>query len=137
MSGRRGAGRGVASLGLPARHAGRFGLPGLRRLPRRVTVRGPSMMPTLSEGDVVLALPGARVRDGAVALVRWSARPGQLSVKRVHAPAADGHAEARGDNPRASTDSRELGPALVLAAVSYRLWPRPGRLPAVARESRG
>lgn len=123
-------GRGTPSRGLPDRHAGRFALPGLRRLPRRVTVRGPSMMPTLREGDVVLALPGARVRPGSVALVRWAARPGQLSVKRLESRTAEGLWVTRGDNARASTDSRDLGPASALAAVPFRLWPRPGRLAA-------
>lgn len=122
------ASRGTASRGLPDRHAGRFALPGLRRLPRRVTVRGSSMTPTLSEGDVVLAMPGARVRSGSIALVGWAARPGQLSVKRLLAVTADGRWSARGDNPRGSTDSRDLGPADALALVTWRLWPRPGRL---------
>jgi hypothetical protein len=34
-----------------------------------------------------------------------------------------------GDNPFGSTDSRELGPADVVAVVRARLWPRPGRIP--------
>jgi len=33
-----------------------------------------------------------------------------------------------GDNPFGSTDSRELGVARVLGVVTWRLWPRPGRL---------
>jgi hypothetical protein len=36
---------------------------------------------------------------------------------------------AVGDAPTASTDSRTLGPAVALAVVTHRLWPRPGRLP--------
>jgi hypothetical protein len=73
-------------------------------------------------------MPGGRVRPGSIALVRWPARPGQLSVKRLEARAADGRWTVRGDNARASTDSRELGPAEALAAVTWRLWPNPGRL---------
>jgi hypothetical protein len=85
------------------------------------------MSPTLADADVVLAVAGARVRPGVVALVRWAARPGQLSVKRV--VEADGDLwVVRGDNPFGSTDSRELGPAEVLAVVNWRLWPRPVRL---------
>ncbi|HEX4360262.1 MAG TPA: S26 family signal peptidase [Pseudonocardia sp.] len=98
---------------------------------RRVVVRGPSMSPTLADGDVVLVTLGARPRPGAVLLVRWPARPGQLSVKRaVRAEAGAGPAlwEVRGDNPFGSTDSRQLGPAAVLGVVRCRLWPRPGRL---------
>ena len=85
------------------------------------------MEPTLSDGDVVLAVPGAWVRPGRVALVVWTARPGQLSVKRL-GPSADGGRswDARGDNPAGSTDSRALGPAMAVGPVLWRLWPHPG-----------
>lgn len=85
------------------------------------------MSPTLADADVVLAVAGARVRPGVVALVRWASRPEQLSVKRVVEPRGDLWF-VRGDNPFGSTDSRELGPAEVLAVVGWRLWPRPVRL---------
>jgi phage repressor protein C with HTH and peptisase S24 domain len=101
----------------------------LRRRPRRVLVRGPSMAPTLHDGDVVVALPGTAVRPGEVALVRWPSRPGQLSVKRAALEDTDGWF-AVGDAPAASTDSRTLGPAEVMGPVRWRLWPRPGRLRA-------
>jgi phage repressor protein C with HTH and peptisase S24 domain len=94
---------------------------------RRVRVRGPSMAPALRDGDVVLAARRGRVRPGVVALVRWASRPGQLSVKRVVAADGDGWT-VHGDNTLASTDSRELGPAEVLAVVPLRLWPKPGTL---------
>jgi phage repressor protein C with HTH and peptisase S24 domain len=95
---------------------------------RRVAVRGPSMSPALSDGDVVLVTFGARPRPGDVVLVRWSARPGQLSVKRAVRPVGDGAEwEVRGDNPYGSTDSAQLGPARVLGVVRCRLWPRPRR----------
>ena len=91
------------------------------------------MSPTLADGDVVLVTFGARPRPGAVLLVRWAARPGQLSVKR--AVRAEGTLwRVRGDNPFGSTDSRQLGPAVVLGVVRCRLWPRPGRLPAKPRD---
>ncbi|MDL5157151.1 S26 family signal peptidase [Actinomycetospora termitidis] len=98
------------------------------RWPRRVLVRGSSMVPTLHDGDVVLAWPGRRARAGDVALVRWPSRPGQLSVKRLALP-DDGGWYALGDAALASTDSRTLGPAEALAVVTHRLWPHPGRLP--------
>ena len=94
---------------------------------RRVAVRGPSMSPALRDGDVVVARFGTRVRPGDVVLVRWPARPQQLSVKRAVRP-VDGGWWVLGDNPFGSTDSRELGPARVAAVVGYRLWPRPGRV---------
>ena len=96
---------------------------------RRVAVRGPSMSPTLRDGDVVLARFGRPPRPGDVALVRWAAREGQLSVKRVVGPEETGW-RVLGDNPAGSTDSRTLGPAEVIAVVVARLWPRPGALPA-------
>ncbi len=96
---------------------------------RRVGVRGPSMSPTLHDGDVVLARFGASPRAGDVVLVAWAARPGQLSVKRAVRRVDDGW-WVLGDNPFGSTDSRTLGPAQVQAVVRTRLWPRPGHLPA-------
>ncbi|GLZ48741.1 hypothetical protein Acsp06_49260 [Actinomycetospora sp. NBRC 106375] len=100
-----------------------------RQRPRRVLVRGGSMAPTLRDGDVVVARPGAAVRPGEPALVRWPSRPGQLSVKRAALETDEGWF-AVGDAPAASTDSRTLGPAEVLGPVRWRLWPRPGRLRA-------
>lgn len=94
---------------------------------RRVRIVGPSMAPTLSSGDVVLVRRGRTPRSGDVALVRWDARPWQLSVKRVVEVRGDGWFVV-GDNPFGSTDSRELGAARVLGVVLCRLWPRPGRL---------
>ncbi|WP_370588625.1 S24 family peptidase [Pseudonocardia sp. C8] len=96
---------------------------------RRVTVRGPSMSPALSDGDVVLVRCGAPVRAGDVVLVTWDSRPGQLSVKRAVRPDGAGW-DVRGDNPFGSTDSATLGPARVRAVARLRLWPRPGRIPA-------
>ncbi len=93
----------------------------------RVGVRGPSMHPAVRDGDVVLADFGRPPRPGDVVLVRWPARPGQLSVKRAVRPDGRGW-WVEGDNPFGSTDSRTLGPAQVPAVVVARLWPRPGRL---------
>jgi nickel-type superoxide dismutase maturation protease len=97
----------------------------LGRLPyRRIRVRGPSMAPTLGDGDVVLARNRKQPRTGDVVVVTWVTRPGQLSIKRVVARQEGGwHVE--GDNPDASTDSRDLGPAQVHGVVMARLWPHP------------
>lgn len=95
---------------------------------RRVVVRGPSMAPTLADGDVVLVRFGAAARSGDVVVVRWAARPEQLSVKRAGPCGGDGRWLVYGDNPYGSTDSRELGPATVAGVVLARLWPRPKRL---------
>ncbi|MGX7824364.1 S26 family signal peptidase [Actinokineospora sp. 24-640] len=93
---------------------------------RRVRVRGPSMAPTLADGDTVLAVRGVP-RPGDVVLVSWPQRPRQLSVKRA-VRAERGGWHVAGDNRFGSTDSRELGPATVHAIVRWRLWPRPRRL---------
>lgn len=103
----------------------------LGRLPfRRIRVRGPSMAPTLRDGDVVIARSGV-ARAGDVVVVTWPQRPGQLSVKRA-VSAEDGGWFVVGDNDLASTDSRELGTALVHGVVRWRIWPRPKRLGAGA-----
>jgi nickel-type superoxide dismutase maturation protease len=101
----------------------------LGRLPyRRIRVRGPSMSPALSDGDVVLARRGAAVRAGDVVVVTWAARPGQLSIKRAVREEGGGWFVV-GDNEIASTDSRELGPAVVHGVVRRRVWPLPLRRP--------
>jgi hypothetical protein len=55
------------------------------------------MSPALTDGDVVLVTLGARPRPGDVVLVRWPARPGQLSVKRAGRPDGGGTAGAGAD----------------------------------------
>jgi hypothetical protein len=89
------------------------------------------MSPTLHDGDVVLVSFSTPARPGDVVLVRWPARHEQLSVKRAVRRAGGGW-DVRGDNPYGSTDSRHLGPAVVVAVVRCRLWPCPGRLPGRA-----
>ena len=85
------------------------------------------MSPTLHDGDVLLVTFGAAARPGDVVLVRWPARPDQLSIKRARRPDGPGW-WVTGDNPYGSTDSRQLGPAVVLAVARWRLWPSPARL---------
>lgn len=92
----------------------------------QVTVRGPSMAPALADGDLVVALLGARPRPGDVVLVRWDARPAQLSVKRAVEPEpGTGRWVVRGDNRLGSTDSATLGPAHVDGVVLLRVRPSP------------
>jgi nickel-type superoxide dismutase maturation protease len=100
---------------------------------RRLSVEGPSMLPTLYPGDRLLAvrLPFAwplRVGD---LVVLWDPHGGpdggRLVVKRVAGVVDRGAGiEVRGDNPPASTDSRTYGPVdrhLVLGRVVYRYGP--------------
>ncbi|WP_461122244.1 S26 family signal peptidase [Saccharothrix stipae] len=97
-----------------------------------VRVVGPSMVPTLRTGDVVLVHFGKPPRPHDLVLVRWPARPAQLSVKRaIRRDGGGWHVE--GDNPFASTDSRTLGAAEVVGVIHLRLWPRPRLLRRPAR----
>jgi signal peptidase I len=94
-------------------------------------VTGPSMSPAVRHGDRLLARrvdPGGAVAPGDVVLARFPARPELLVVKRVRRPVVGGH-WVEGDNPFVTDDSRTFGPAVVVARVVGRLWPRPGRLP--------
>jgi nickel-type superoxide dismutase maturation protease len=68
------------------------------------------MAPTLRHGDVLLVwLRHSRrlPRAGRIVLVALPERP--LSVKRLVARNPDGSVLVAGDNPLASTDSRQLG----------------------------
>jgi nickel-type superoxide dismutase maturation protease len=100
---------------------------------RIALVRGPSMVPTLRDGDRVLVWlrrPRRTPKIGAVVLVDLPDRP--LSIKRVAEVHPDGRISLAGDNPHGSTDSRELGalaPSAVQGIALLRLWPRPGRIP--------
>ncbi|WP_431680438.1 nickel-type superoxide dismutase maturation protease [Kitasatospora sp. KL5] len=102
-----------------------------------IDVAGPSMRPTLRDGDRVLVRYGARIRPGAVVLVRHPLRQDLLLVKRA-AGRRPGGWWLLSDNPLVTTDSREYGavPAeLVLGRVLLRLRPRPAWLaPAPALE---
>ncbi|MFB9904837.1 S24 family peptidase [Allokutzneria oryzae] len=98
----------------------------MRRV-RWLRVHGPSMVPALHDGDTALVRMGARPEPGDVVLVRWPARPGQLSVKRAVRRQDDGWWVV-GDNTFGSTDSRQLGAAEVLGVLRWRLAPRPGRI---------
>jgi hypothetical protein len=119
-----------------------------RGLPRWgvVVVRGRSMLPTLKDGDLLLARGGEsarrRARAGRLAVVRLpGGRP--VSVKRLGL--RDGGAWwVERDNPVEGVDSWQLGAPVpdgdVLGVVIARLWPPPFRLatgPHPAHEPRG
>lgn len=91
-----------------------------------VSVRGPSMVPTLRHGDAVLTWRGLsgrlRVRVGDVVLARFRTRPELLVVKRA-VRQVDGGWWLAGDNPYGSDDSQTYGAAEVLARVVWRYWP--------------
>jgi nickel-type superoxide dismutase maturation protease len=90
-----------------------------------VDVDGPSMVPTLYHGDKVVVRYGARIRAGAVVLVRHPMRQDLLVVKRAAELRAKGW-WLLSDNQFLGNDSRDFGavPAeLVLGRVLLRASP--------------
>jgi phage repressor protein C with HTH and peptisase S24 domain len=98
-------------------------------VPRAVLVRGPSMVPTLRDGDCLLVSRRARVRAGDVVVARFRARPGLLVVKRAVRP-YDGGWWLESDNEFVTDDSRAYGAADVVGRAVFRYLPlrRFGRL---------
>ena len=97
----------------------------VRGRPRRVVVSGESMRPTLAPGDRLVVVPTARLRLGEVVAVADPRESGRLLVKRIGA-LRDGQVELRGDNPAASTDSRQFGGVprnQVVGTALYRYYP--------------
>ncbi|MEV4538024.1 S26 family signal peptidase [Asanoa sp. NPDC049518] len=91
-------------------------------------VRGPSMAPTLRDGDALLVLRGGRpVRAGDVVVATFRSRPDLLVVKRA-THEQDGGWWLRGDNEFVTDDSRAYGVADVKGRVLLRYWPKPSRL---------
>src|ERR1700739_4590847 len=86
-----------------------------------VGVSGPSMVPTLLDGDALVAYPVRRVRPGDVVIARFRSRPDLLVVKRAIRPYRDGW-WIEGDNPLVADDSRKYGEAVVLGRVLFRYW---------------
>jgi nickel-type superoxide dismutase maturation protease len=89
------------------------------------------MAPRLPSGALVVARPidGRTVlRVGDVVVAR---RPDRLEleiIKRIAAIEADGAFFLAGDNPAASTDSRQFGAVAreqIVARVRWRYWPLP------------
>jgi nickel-type superoxide dismutase maturation protease len=90
---------------------------------RYLAVAGPSMEPTLSDGDWVLARSTDRAEPGDVVVVEHPDRAGLLVVKRVQRVGPDGY-WVLGDAPGASTDSRQFGAvAVVIGRVIWRVRP--------------
>jgi phage repressor protein C with HTH and peptisase S24 domain len=92
---------------------------------QRVRVSGPSMTPTLRDGDVVLVRHGARVRPGDVVLAHFRDMPDRPVLKRAARPSGDGW-WLISDNAAAGGDSESHGVADVQARVVIR-WRRGSR----------
>jgi phage repressor protein C with HTH and peptisase S24 domain len=96
---------------------------------QRVRVAGPSMVPTLRDGDSVIVRHGARIRPGDVVLARFRAQPDLLVLKRA-VRAMDEGWWLVSDNKFAGGDSFTHGVADVVGRVVLRLshgMPRPVR----------
>lgn len=84
-----------------------------------VLVSGPSMVPTLLDGDCLVILRTSRVRAGEVVVARFRCRPELLVVKRAVSP-QDGGWLLASDNPFVEGPE---GVADVEAKVLFRYWP--------------
>lgn len=73
-----------------------------------VRIVGPSMEPTLLNGELHLVRTGRQVREGDVVVLRHPVRSELLTVKRV-VRRQDRGWWVEGDNPGMSSDSREFG----------------------------
>lgn len=85
-----------------------------------VRVSGPSMVPTLRNGDQVIVRHGAAIRPGDVVLATYRSLPGILVLKRAVRP-ADGGWEVASDNAAAGGGSDLYGIADAAARVVLRI----------------
>ena len=90
-------------------------------------VSGPSMVPTLRSGDLILARRTTAARPGDVVVARFRSRPDLLVVKRAERPEAGGW-WLMSDNGFTTDDSRAYGAADVVGRVVCRYWPSPRRI---------
>jgi signal peptidase I len=89
---------------------------------RLIRIIGPSMEPTLRNGQIWCASRG-RVRPGQLIVFMEPGRPSLLTVKRAASRNPDGWWVA-GDNQDMSRDSRDYGPILdseILAILRFRV----------------
>ena len=94
---------------------------------RMAVVSGLSMIPTLTPDERLLVRTDGPIVIGDIVVFE---RTGQFEVKRILRIESDG-IFAQGDNDLVSTDSRSYGLIPfddVLGTVTYRLWPKPGRI---------
>ena len=97
--------------------------------PTRVEVVGDSMLPTLLPGDRLVVV-ARRLRRGDLVAVPDPRDRSRLLVKRAVEVTAAGTVVVRGDNPGASTDSRDFGPvpASSVAGVGVYRYAPPARV---------
>ncbi|MBO0894378.1 MAG: nickel-type superoxide dismutase maturation protease [Acidimicrobiales bacterium] len=97
--------------------------------PTRVEVVGDSMVPALLAGDRLLVV-ARRPRRGDLVAVPDPREPSRLLIKRAVEVTAAAGVVVRGDNPGASTDSRDFGPvpASSVAGVAVYRYAPPDRV---------
>ena len=89
------------------------------------------MAPRLPSGSLIVARPiddATRLRVGDVVVAWRPDRPELEIIKRIQAIDAGGAIFLAGDNPAASTDSRQFGVVMrhhIRARVDWRYWPLP------------
>jgi nickel-type superoxide dismutase maturation protease len=89
------------------------------------------MAPRLPSGALIVARSVNRATSlhvGDVVVARRPDRPELQIIKRIQAIDAAGAIVLSGDNPAASTDSRQFGPVTrdhIVARVRWRYWPLP------------
>ena len=94
---------------------------------RMAVVSGLSMIPTLAPGERLLVRQDGPLVIGDLVVFEHN---DQFDVKRVQRIEPEG-LFVQGDNELASTDSRSYGLIPfddVLGTITYRLWPKPGRI---------
>jgi hypothetical protein len=79
---------------------------------QRVRVSGPSMIPTLRDGDRLLVLLGRPIHPGDVVLAVYDSLPDRFVIKRAEYE-VDGGWWLASDNPFAGGDSASHGRAVV------------------------
>lgn len=97
---------------------------------RMAVVSGLSMIPTLAPGERLLVRNDGPIVLGDIVVFE---RESQFDVKRVLHIEAEG-IFVQGDNDLVSTDSRTYGLIPfddVVGTVTFRLWPKPGRIKQV------
>ncbi len=98
----------------------------LARRSVRYVVEGESMTPTLAAGDWVLVRRTSTVRSEQIVVAERPDQAGFDVIKRVGSVDEGSRVMLLGDNPSASTDSRDFGPVAaeaVVGVVWFRYWP--------------
>ena len=89
---------------------------------RRVV--GDSMRPAFRPGQLVVVAPGRQLHVGDVVMIRHE---GLEKIKRI-ARLQEARVYVLGDNPAASTDSRNFGWVGLESVVGKVVWPKPKQL---------